>query len=197
MTMEAAVLETFTKIKLLKPYRPRSLAPEQQDWLRLICDRFSDALSEEREKSIPWLPPEIPFYFSLFFMYGKTMAVEAVRDHDEAKIFKGLVALAAENQVFDWRDSLMVLTLLYHSAIKIGADAPDLYRRVAAISTSQTADSYLQCLASTPEQRDIVKFGFKEGTDLDGNFTYVAKMIASSKTRSNQASLLWNALDTG
>jgi hypothetical protein len=82
---------------------------------------------------------------------------------------------AVENQVFDWRDSLMILTLLYHSAIKIGADAPDLFRRVAAISTSQTADSYLQCLACTPEQRDIVKFGFKEGTDLDGNFTYVAK----------------------
>jgi hypothetical protein len=175
MTMEAAVLETFTKIKLLKPfdfYRPRSLAPVQQDWLRLICDRFSDALSEEREKINSLVTPEISF---LFFMYGKTMAVEAVRDHDEAKIFKGLVALAVENQVFDWRDSLMVLTLVYHSAIKIGADAPDLFRRVAAISTSQTADSYLQFLASTPEQRDIVKFGFKEGTDLDGNFTYVAK----------------------
>jgi hypothetical protein len=175
MTMRAAVQETFTKLKLLKPfdfYRPRSLAPEQQDWLRLICDRFSDALSEEREKINSLVTPEISF---LFFMYGKTMAVEAVRDHDEAKIFKGLVALAVENQVFDWRDSLMVLTLLYHSAIKIGADAPNLFRRAAAISTSQTADSYLQFLARTPEQRDIVKFGFKEGTDLEDNFTYVVK----------------------
>jgi hypothetical protein len=89
MTMEAAVLETFTKIKLLKPfdfYRPRSLAPEQQDWLRLICDRFSDALSEEREKINSLVTPEISF---LFFMYGKTMAIEAVRDHDETLLNLG------------------------------------------------------------------------------------------------------------
>jgi hypothetical protein len=69
----------------------------------------------------------------------------------------------------------MVLPLLYRSAIKIGADAPNLFRRAAAVSTSQTADSFLQFLARTPEQRDIVKFGFKEGIDLEGNFTYVAK----------------------
>jgi hypothetical protein len=175
MAMEAAVQETFRKLKLLRHfdfYKSRSLAPEQQDWLRLICDQYSDAVPEERKKINSLVTPEISF---LFFMYGKTMAVEAVHEQDEAKIFKGLVALAVENQVFDWRDSLIVLPLLYHSAIKIGADAPNLFRRAAAVSTSQTADSFLQFLARTPEQRDIVKFGFKEGIDLEANFTYVVK----------------------
>jgi hypothetical protein len=103
------------------------------------------------------------------------MAIEAVRERDEVKVFKGLVALAIENQAFDWRDSLAVLTLLFHSAIKIGVDAPNLIHRVATISSSQTSAYFLQFLARTPENRDIAKFGYKEGADLHGNFAYVSK----------------------
>lgn len=173
--MDLALQEIFAKLKRLKVfdfYKTRTLTPEQQDWLELVCNRYIDALPEERHKVNSLVTPEISF---LFFMYGKAMAIEAVRDRDEAKIFTGLVALAVENQVFDWRDSLTVLTLLYHSAIKIGVDAPNVFQRVATISSSQTSANFLQFLARTPENRDIAKFGFKEGTDLHGNFAYVSK----------------------
>jgi hypothetical protein len=173
--MDVAVQEIFAKLKRLKAfdfYKTRTLTAEQHDWLELVCNRYVDASPEERHRVNCLVTPEISF---LFFIYGKAMAIEAVRERDEAKVFKGLVALAVENQVFDWRDSLTVLTLLYHSAIKIGADASNLFQRVATISASQTSTNFSKFLARSPENRDIAKFGFKEGTDLHGNFAYVSK----------------------
>jgi hypothetical protein len=108
-------------------------------------------------------------------MYAGAAAVQPVRERDEEKIFKGLVALSVENQVFDWRDSMMVLFRLHHSALKIGADPSKLFRRVAAISSSRTGDNLLEFATRTAESLDLAKFGFKEGTDSYGNFTYVPK----------------------
>jgi hypothetical protein len=116
--------------------------------------------------------PEISF---LFFLFSRAMAVESARERNAEKIFYGLASLSVENQSFDRRDSLMVLVLLYHSATKIGADADSLFRRVAAISTPVTSEGFLQFLERTPENRAVSKFGYKEGADTEGRFTYTAK----------------------
>jgi hypothetical protein len=108
-------------------------------------------------------------------MYARAMAVEAVREREEEKVFKGLIALVVENQVFDWRDSMTVLVLLHHSAAKIGMDPSKLFERAAAISTPQTGDGFLQFSARTPENLALAKFGYREGTDSEGNFAYVSK----------------------
>jgi len=167
--------ETFAKLKLLKVfdfYKTRVLTQEQQGWMQFICDHYLNALPGERAKIRSMVTPEISF---LFFMYAQAMAVEAVRERQEEKVFKGLVALAVENQVFDWRDSMMVLVLLHHSAVKIGADALGLFQRTAAISTPQTSEGFLQFSARAPENLDLAKFGYREGMDSEGNFAYVSK----------------------
>lgn len=173
--MDAAVEEAFAKLKLLKVadfYKKPVLTQEELDRIQLICDRYLVALPDERDRIHSMVKPEISF---LFFMYAKDMAVKAVRDQEKETIFKGLVALAVENQVFDWRDSMTVLVLLHHSAVKIGANALGLFQRVAAISSPRTSDGFLQFSARTPDKLDIGKFGFKEGTDSEGNFAYVPK----------------------
>jgi hypothetical protein len=170
-----AAREVFAKLKLLKVfdfYHTPSLTSEQQGWLQLVCDLYLDASPEERGNIRSLVTPEISF---LFFMYAKAMAVEAVRERDEAKVVNGLIALAIEDGVFDWRDSLTALTLLHHSAIKVAADASKLFQRAAAFSTPRTADRFLQFLNLPPEDRDISRFGWKEGTDPYGRFAYTAK----------------------
>ena len=167
--------ETFAKLKLLRVfdfYKTRALTQEQQGGVQFICDHYLRALPDERARIHSMVRPDISF---LFFMYAKAMAVEAVRERRDEKVFKGLVALAVENRVFDWRDSTMVLALLHHSAIKIGADALQLFQRAAAISTPQTRESFLQFSARAPENLDLAKFGYQEGTDSEGNFAYVSK----------------------
>jgi hypothetical protein len=167
--------ETFTKLRLLKVAdlrKTRTLSQEQQGYVQLICDRYLAGLPDDRARIRSMVTPNISF---LFFMYAGCMAVEAVRERQEQKISKGLVAIAIENQVFDWRDSMVVLVRLYHSAARIGSDPVELFRRVAAISTAQTSKELLQFSARTPESLDLAKFGFKEAIDSDGNFAYVPK----------------------
>jgi hypothetical protein len=173
--VDAALEETFAKLKLLKVFdfcKTRVLTQEQRGWVESICDRYLRALPHERASIHSMVTPESSF---LFFMYAKAMAVEAVRERQEGKIFKGLIALAVENQVFDWRDSMMVLVLLHHSAAKIGADASQIFQRAAAIAAPQTSEGLLQFSARAPENLDLAKFGYQEGMDSEGNFAYVSK----------------------
>lgn len=173
--MDVAIEEAFAKLKLLKVfdfYKTRVLTQEQQGWVQFICDRYVRALPDERASIHSMVTPEISF---LFFMYARAMAVEAVREREEEKVFQGLIALAVENRAFDWRDSMIVLALLHHSAAKIGADASELFQRAAAISTPKTSDGFLRFSARTPENLDLAKFGYQEGTDSEGNFAYISK----------------------
>jgi hypothetical protein len=173
--VDAAIEETFAKLKLLKVfdfYKTRVLTQEQQGWVESICDHYLGALPHERATIHSMVTAKISF---LFFMYAGAMAVAAVRQREEERVFKGLIALAVENRVFDWRDSMMVLVLLHHSAVKIGADASELFQRAATISTQETSDLFFQFSARTPESLDLAKFGYREGTDLEGNFAYVLK----------------------
>jgi hypothetical protein len=173
--MDAAVDEAFAKLKLLKVfdfYKTGVLTPEQEDWVLFICDRYLSGSPQERESIRSLVTPEMSF---LFFMYAGVAAVRAVREQDEKKVFNGLVALSVENQVFDWRDSIMVLVQLHHSAVKIGADVSKLFHRAAAISSLRTGEGFLEFSARTSESLDLAKFGYKEGTDSHGNFVYIAK----------------------
>lgn len=173
--LDAAVEEVFSKLKLLKVfdfYKTRTLTPEQQNWLQSVCDRYAKASLQERRRINALVSPETSF---LFFMYAKAMAIESVREQDKEKVFNGLISLSIENRSFDWRDSLTVLSLLHHSATKLGADVGELFQRVAALSSSETSEGFLQFLVRTPENRDIATFGFREGIDSEGKFSYVAR----------------------
>jgi hypothetical protein len=172
---DSSIEEVFVKLKLLKVfdfYKTRSLTIEQQSWLETVCDEYLTTSSRERTAINSLVTPEISF---LFFMYANAMATESVELNDEAKVLRGLVSLSVENRTFDWRDSLLQLSLLYHSASKVGADAAELLQRVAAISSSRTSEGFLQFLATSPEHKEIANFGWKEGRDTTGRFCYVAK----------------------
>ena len=173
--MDAAIQEIFAKVRLLKVldfHKCRVLTYEQQGWLQLICDRYLVALPDAREAIRSAVAPEISF---LFFLFAKTMSLEAVRQRDGEKLLSGLVAMSIENGTLDWRDSMVMLVLLYHSAVKIQADAVQLLQRAAAISTPRTRSGLLEFSLRTPEYLSLAKFGFEEGTDSEGNFAYVPK----------------------
>jgi len=173
--MNASIQQLFERIRLLKAsdfYKTRSLTPEQLGWLQSICDQYISAASEDRRSIEALVTPEISF---LFGMYGTAMAVESVRVKDQEKIFWGLVAMAIENQIPDWRDSMYVMVMLHHSAIKIGANPSMLFQRAAEMASTRSARFFQDFVARTPQSRDIGIFGMKEGTDSEGNFNYVAK----------------------
>jgi hypothetical protein len=59
-------------------------------------------------------------------------AERAVREEDPERIHFGLAALAFEGGWPDWRDTLVLLTLLHVSARKLGLDADRIFKDEAA-----------------------------------------------------------------
>lgn len=63
------------------------------------------------------------------------MAAEnAIRQSEPNEVWQGLMALTIENFTFDPRDSMRVIVLLYHSAVKLGLNAEELFAKVAALA---------------------------------------------------------------
>jgi len=166
--------EIFGKLKLLKIfdfYKSRKLTDEQERWLDILCHAYLVGPPRERTEINGMVESRISF---LFFLYASTAAAKAVRETDVEKVKLGLAALAIENCVFDWRDSLSPLVLLHHSAARLGVEPADLFRQIAEIASPQGARLFLGFLTRTPENCTIATFGLKEGTDSDGLFVYVA-----------------------
>jgi len=106
-------------------------------------------------------------------MFAKAMAVESIREYSEGKILSGLLALAIENCKFDSRDSTIVLSLVFHSAQKLSIDTTALFERVAELSAPDAANLFRNFVTRAVAERSIALFGYKEGEDPPGLFSYV------------------------
>ena len=139
--------------------------------ISVLCESFENSSYDVREQIVSLAVREISF---LFFVFSEAMAIAAVQHEDKHSVIRGLEALAIENCIADWRDSLLRLVLLYHSAVKIYADPEKLIGEVAnlAMKTAQEKLFY-PFLARTPEDRQLAKFGVKEGKTPNGEFAYV------------------------
>ena len=104
------------------------------------------------------------------------LAVRAVRNSAVNDVALGLLAVALEGVQSDFRNSLVSLCLLHHSAIKLGSNPAPLFLQAADFATAKTRDfiiGYLQTGA-----KDIHAFGFAEGQDTEG-FCYEVVGIRS------------------
>ena len=70
----------------------------------------------------------------LLFLYWNYQAENIRSKDDEDKLRLGLAAISLEDFIFDWRDSLVGLSLLYMSATEAGIDADPIYKEIGEIS---------------------------------------------------------------
>lgn len=73
-----------------------------------------------------------------------------------------------EGGAIDWRDTLVALCVIYHSALRLGLDAGALFEEVAALSAPTTARLLREFLARPPELRSLAAFGWEEVTTPHG-----------------------------
>ncbi len=69
-----------------------------------------------------------------FLGYAANMAVLAVRAQSPALIEQGLAALVIEGGSQDYRDSVVAMAKLYHSAVKLGMNAPNAFETAAHLA---------------------------------------------------------------
>ena len=101
--------------------------------------------------------------------HARAMAILAIRSESPALIFEGLTALGAEAGTgSDGRDSMMSLVQLYHSAVKLGMDAPEKFEQAASLAVNDFARAIRSFPLRPLHTLDLAAWGMKEATTKDG-----------------------------
>ena len=104
--------------------------------------------------------------------YGERMASLSVRTSDAKLIHLGLVAVGIDGWRGDWRDNLLIVSLLYDAANRIGVDPGPIFENAAALLADRAASGIREYLLRPTEKKTIKVMGYIAGSDSDG-FRYV------------------------
>jgi hypothetical protein len=73
------------------------------------------------------------------------MATQGCRRTDPALISAGLMALVLKDERSDYRETLMLLSVVINAAVRIGADLDEMFDRAAEFATPEIAET-LRCV---------------------------------------------------
>ncbi len=168
MNETRAIEEMIRKVEAedLAGYGSWPLPCSMDDKLSKIIDAFLQATPTEREAIYGKVKE--PF---LFLAFSHRMAILAVRENSERRLFEGLIAHVIEDFRDDARDNLVQLSLLYHSASKIRLKPVALFDRAAALATPKAAEYIRDFARRSPELRRIEAMRFRETMTPEG-FSY-------------------------
>jgi hypothetical protein len=107
-------------------------------------------------------------------IFCQRAAVFAIRENSIDYVTCGLTAITAlEEDKADFRDILVALALLHHSARRIGADADGLFRRAASAADEKVKERISSFLEGDPESRDLRRSWLYEEAQTEGGFGFV------------------------
>jgi len=109
---------------------------------------------------------------SFFLGFARRMASYAVRKKSEKEIYRGLGAIFFQAGIGDSREDIIIYTLLYDAALKIGAEPDSLFLKAAKdFNYSQVSEIHKFLKRSDIDKTPEV-MGYIEGADKDG-FLYI------------------------
>jgi hypothetical protein len=121
--------------------------------LGALCKEFAARDESERQQSRRSISMD-EFYTLLTF--SQRAAVFAMREQSTEWVTKGLAALAMiEAERTDFRDILLVLSLLYYSAKRVGANADQLLRQAAVLSEPEVAELLTGFVERPAAEKDL------------------------------------------
>jgi len=133
-----------------------------------LVDSFIAAAKEERERMASQITDEHSFTLLVF---GERMASLAVRQRSPASLKRALAALALEEGRWDPREDMLVLSLIYNAAVKLGLDAASLFEEAAGLALPRMATYFRAFPARSDEEKSIEAMGYRESSTPDG-FVY-------------------------
>jgi hypothetical protein len=152
--------------ELLNNPRKRERSIPAEEAMSAIVADFRNADQATRRSITSRLSPHAR---RKFLGYAAIMAVLAVRQNSPALIEQGLVALVIEDGGDDWRDSLIALFQIYHSAIKLGMDAEKTFAEFARLAEPGVMKKAIHDFPlRPPESRSLRAFCMEEEMGEDG-----------------------------
>lgn len=151
----------------LKRAKEHGAQSEGRAQYRALTERMLDEVSHmppaERIRVIEQLTRDES---GLLFGIATSAAIWSVRESMPERLRYGLLALLFENQREDFRETLMRLCLLQHSADKLGVDLQKLFLDVQEFASPEMRtlfESYFD-----EGERDISAMGYEEFDDGEG-----------------------------
>lgn len=96
-----------------------------------------------------------------WFVYAIRMATFAVRERAPERVLNGLLALVIEDFKQDWRENLIILSLLHDSARRIGADPCPLFEQASGYAGPAAAQRIQQFAQRSPDLQRIESMGYR------------------------------------
>ncbi len=96
------------------------------------------------------------------------MATQGCRRTDPALIDAGLMALVLEDERSDYRETLMLLSVVVNAAVRIGADLVEMFDRAAEVATPEIAEALRVVLQEYLKDGNSSLMGHRAYDDPEG-----------------------------
>jgi hypothetical protein len=100
--------------------------------------------------------------------YSERMASLGVRRKDRETLLLGLLALGLSGWREDQREAMVVLSLYFDAAQRIGVLPPALFGDAARLLSADVQTELRAFLSRGPEDRSLGAMRYRAGTDIDG-----------------------------
>lgn len=101
--------------------------------------------------------------------FAERMSSLAVRTKRDDLLASAFVAIAIATRLINFKEILPVMSLLYKSASKLGADVKLAFRECGSVLGGKTfSNLFSDFLNRADEDRSIEAMGYEEGSDADG-----------------------------
>jgi hypothetical protein len=105
----------------------------------------------------------------ILLTYAVRMATQALREGSASCITNGLLAHLIEGERDDWRENVIVLTLLFDAAKKLGVEPLPLFDGAASLAPGDAAAETLQDFRKRkPEVLTIESMGYRTAMSSQG-----------------------------
>ena len=151
---------------------------DQKYWMHPIPSGMDDTIFSVLEKCVHLEIDEKDYLISIIDedaadvlgLFSDRMAALGVREDSLHRLFIALFALVIGFEARDVRESLMCLSVIHHSALKLDEPPNELFEGVSHVLPS--SEKFLNdFLAREPKSKSIAVMGYEEAEDSDG-FVY-------------------------
>src|SRR5919108_2760785 len=149
-------------------YGPRPFPDRRDRDISDFIDQFRRSDVAVRSSLIQQVSGGRDRYRDTLRAYAERMASYARITRDPAFLERGILALLI-GQSPDWREDLLVMPLLYHSARRLGVSPDDLFRNAAQEISPEAAEFAGHFLLRNEDDKRIEAMGYVETDGKDGH----------------------------
>jgi hypothetical protein len=146
-------------------YGSLPIPTKRDDEITNLLGEWRGLDSVPRDSAIQRIDPD---QCASLLAYSERMASLAVRNRDRNTLLLGLLAVGISGWRDDPRDGMMLLSLFFDAAQRLGVPPSSLFNDAGTLLPVDIGSELRAFLNRSPEDRSIRVMGYSDGNDADG-----------------------------